>query len=91
MIAEAEAERIIRLILRYGPLREFRTTAAKLVELTANDKKNRSGTLSFVLPRKIGQVEIVRDVTQDEMKAAAAWMLALVREQGVRPGATWTR
>ena len=91
MIAEAEAERIIRLILRYGPLREFRTTAAKLVELTANDKKNRSGTLSFVLPRKIGQVEIVRDVTQDEMKAAAAWMLALVREQCVRPGATWTR
>lgn len=90
IIAEAEAERIIRLILRYGPLREFRTTAAKLVELTANDKKNRSGTLSFVLPRKIGEVEIVRNVTRDEMKAAAAWMLARVREQGLRPGAKRT-
>jgi 3-dehydroquinate synthase len=82
MITEREAERIIALILRYGPLSRFRATAEKLVALTANDKKNRSGSLSFVLPKKIGVVEIVRDVTKDEMLKAAEWMLALMRSQG---------
>ncbi|WP_260703831.1 3-dehydroquinate synthase [Edaphobacter flagellatus] len=79
MITEREAERIIALILSYGPLSEFRATAEKLVALTANDKKNRSGSLSFVLPRKIGEVAIVRDVTREEMLAAAEWMLELMR------------
>lgn len=81
MISETEANRIIRLILRYGPLRSFKATAAKLVALTANDKKNRSGTLSFILPLKVGEVAIVRDVTRDEMLAAAEWTLALMRGQ----------
>jgi 3-dehydroquinate synthase len=91
MISEADAERIVALILRYGPLSAFRVTAAKLVALTANDKKNRSGTLSFVLPKKIGTVEIVRDVTHDEMLAAAEWMLTLMRSettQMLRPTAS---
>jgi 3-dehydroquinate synthase len=81
MISEAEADRIIQLILRYGPLSGFKASATKLVELTSNDKKNRSGTLSFVLPQKIGEVAIVRDVTRDEMLAAAEWMLKEMREQ----------
>lgn len=81
MIGEAEADRMIRLILRYGPLSAFKASATKLVDLTSNDKKNRSGTLSFVLPRKIGEVAIVRDVTRDEMLAAAEWMLKEMREQ----------
>jgi 3-dehydroquinate synthase len=81
MIGEAEADRIIQLILRYGPLSGFKASATKLVELTSNDKKNRSGTLSFVLPQKIGGVAIVRDVTRDEMLAAAEWMLKEMREQ----------
>ncbi len=81
MIAEQEAERIIKLILRYGPLSSFRAAADKLVALTSSDKKNRSGSLSFVLPKKIGVVEIVRDVTRDEMLAAAEWTLTLMRSQ----------
>lgn len=81
MIGEAEADRMIRLILRYGPLSGFKASATKLVELTSNDKKNRSGTLSFVLPQKIGEVAIVRDVTRDEMLTAAEWMLKEMREQ----------
>lgn len=81
MISEAEADRMIKLILRYGPLSSFKATAEKLVTLTTNDKKNRSGQLSFVLPVKIGEVAIVRDVRRDEMKAAAEWTLALMREQ----------
>ena len=86
MISEKEADRIFQLILRYGPLRGFKATAAKLVELTANDKKNRSGTLSFVLPAKIGEAAIVRDVTRDEMMAAAEWMLEQMREQSAGSG-----
>jgi 3-dehydroquinate synthase len=74
---------MIQLILRYGPLSSFKATAEKLVTLTASDKKNRSGQLSFILPVKIGEVAIVRDVTRDEMKAAAEWTLALMHEQGV--------
>ena len=86
MISESNAERIIALILRYGPLRPFRARAEKLVALTANDKKNRSGSLSFVLPsQKIGSVEIVRDVTTDEMLAAAKWMIALMESETQRP------
>ena len=85
-ISEKEADRIIQLILRYGPLRSFKATATKLVELTSNDKKNRSGTLSFVLPAKIGEATIVRDVTRDEMLAAAEWMLERMREQSAGSG-----
>jgi 3-dehydroquinate synthase len=87
MIGEDEADRILRLILRYGPLRSFKATAARLVDLTSSDKKNRSGTLSFVLPAKIGEAAIVRDVTREELLAAAEWTLELVREQGANAAA----
>ncbi|WP_263368656.1 3-dehydroquinate synthase [Edaphobacter bradus] len=81
LISDAEASRIISLILRYGPLSGFTATAEKLVALTSSDKKNRSGTLSFILPTGIGAVEIVRDVTKAELLEATAWMLALMREK----------
>lgn len=82
LIDEKEADRIVKLILRYGPLSTFKAKAAKLVKLTANDKKSRSGTLSFILPAKIGKALIVRDVTHDEMLAAAEWTLQLVKKHG---------
>ena len=81
LISEPEADRITNLILRYGPLNGFRATVEKLVTLTANDKKNRSGTLSFILPTGIGSVEIVRDVTSVELLDAAKWMLDLMRKR----------
>ena len=70
-----QADRIEALILRYGPLPHFKTTAQKLVALTARDKKNRSGTRSFVIPMAIGKTEIVRDVTDAELLAATEAML----------------
>ena len=78
-LSEKDAGRITALILRYGPLSPFRATAEKLVALTARDKKNRSGSLSFVLPTAIGQTEIVRDVTEPELLAATNSMLTLMR------------
>ena len=74
-ISEKDADRIEALILRYGPLSPFRATAEKLVALTARDKKNRSGALSFVLPTAIGKAEIVRDVSEPELLAATRSML----------------
>jgi 3-dehydroquinate synthase len=85
MISESQAERVVNLILRYGPLSSFKTTAEKLVALTASDKKNRSGTLSFILPTGIGSVKIVRDVTRDELMAAAQMMLGLMEETTANP------
>ncbi len=77
ILAPSIADRIERLILRYGPLPGFRASAAKLVQLTAGDKKSRSGVLSFILPTAIGSVERVRDVTEPELLAAAISILEL--------------
>ena len=74
-----QAARIEALILRYGPLPAFKATAEKLVALTARDKKNRSGSRSFVLPTSIGKTEIVRDVTESELLAATESMLAFMQ------------
>jgi 3-dehydroquinate synthase len=80
-IKPKEAERITKLILRYGPLPTFKATAEKLVTLTSRDKKNRSGIRSFILPTAIGKVEIVRNVTEPELLAATNHMLTLMRGQ----------
>ena len=79
-ISEKDANRIVNLILRYGPLPTFKATAEKLVTLTSRDKKNRSGIRSFVLPTAIGKVEIVRNVTEPELLAATNAMLTLMRQ-----------
>jgi 3-dehydroquinate synthase len=83
-ISKKDADRITKLILRYGPLPAFKATAQKLVALTSRDKKNRSGIRSFVLPTRIGTTEIVRDVTEPELLAATESMLALMRQQTSR-------
>ena len=70
------------LILAYGPLPRFRASASELVRLTSSDKKNRSGRRAFVLPTGISAVEIVYDVTDAELLAAAEAMLRDVRQLG---------
>jgi 3-dehydroquinate synthase len=78
-----DADRITKLILRYGPLPPFKAAAAKLVALTSRDKKNRSGTRSFVLPTAIGKTEIVRDVAESELLSATEAMLTLMRQRRI--------
>ncbi len=85
IIGEKDAARITHLILRYGPLSPFRADAAKLVALTARDKKSRSGALSFILPTAIGRTDIVRDVTAPELLAATQSMLSLMRQHAGVP------
>jgi len=70
MVTSAQAERIANVIRTYGPLKPFTADAEELVALTAKDKKNRSGTRSFVLPVGIGDATVVRDVTEAELLEA---------------------
>jgi 3-dehydroquinate synthase len=70
-VTPAEAARINAVIRFYGPLKPFTADPAQLVALTANDKKNRSGTRSFILPVGIGDATVVRDITESELLTAA--------------------
>ncbi|MFP5233948.1 MAG: 3-dehydroquinate synthase [Acidobacteriota bacterium] len=70
-VTGAEAERMERTIRAYGPLRGFTAEAEQLVALTARDKKNRSGTRSFVLPVGIGDAVVVKNLTEAELLQAA--------------------
>jgi 3-dehydroquinate synthase len=73
--------RMANLILRYGPIPPFKiapasqVAAARLVALTAGDKKKRSGRRAFVLTTGIGQTEIAYDVTDAELLTATQSML----------------
>lgn len=79
LLSQPEAERMAALIRAYGPLRPFRAEPARLVELTARDKKNRGGTRSFVLPVGIGDARVVRDVSDTELLEAASVICGMVR------------
>jgi len=76
-VSATEADRMQRIIRSYGPMHRFTADASDLVALTAKDKKNRSGTRSFVLPVGIGDAAVVKDVTESELLDAAT---QIVRE-----------
>ncbi len=79
-ITAEDFARMANLILAYGPLPQFKANPAKLVALTAADKKTRSGRRAFILPTAIGQVDIVYDVTDEELLAATRTMLATMKQ-----------
>jgi 3-dehydroquinate synthase len=74
-ITQKEFDRMVALILRYGPVPGFKADAAKLVALTAGDKKVRSGRRAFVLATGVGSTEIVFDVGDEELRGATEKML----------------
>jgi 3-dehydroquinate synthase len=79
-IPPAQAGRVERTILAYGPLPSFKTSADKLLHATSRDKKNRAGVRRFVLPEGIGNASVVENVSDAELSAAIDWMLTRVRE-----------
>jgi 3-dehydroquinate synthase len=81
LITVPEHDRIERVIVTYGPLKRFEAEPAHLVALTAKDKKNRSGTRNFILPRGIGDAVVVKNVTLDELTTTAERMMAMVARQ----------
>lgn len=80
-VTPQQARRIEQIILAYGPLPGFGTTAARLLDAAGRDKKNRAGLRRFVLPRGIGDALVVEDVTDAELERAAAWILERARQR----------
>jgi len=76
-VTTAEADHMGRVIRTYGPLQNFSANVGDLVALTAKDKKNRSGSRSFVLPIGIGDATVVRDVSPAELTDATEAMMEL--------------
>jgi 3-dehydroquinate synthase len=65
-------ERIREGVFRWGKLPIVAVSTAKAVKLIRSDKKTEAGVLHFVLPRKIGRVEVVRDVPERAIAEAMA-------------------
>lgn len=75
-IIREEVQRIEGLLTRLGlPTRVPKHIEAQvLLDWMKRDKKVKSGKIQFVLPRSIGQVDIVDDVTEAELRDAAEKM-----------------
>jgi 3-dehydroquinate synthase len=71
LLPSSEAERIRSLIVSYGPVPSLRKMdAAALEPHLAVDKKVRDGQIHFVLPCRVGEVEIVGGITAREAARA---------------------
>ena len=62
--APVTAERIIGQVLAYASLPKVDVRPKAIFRRLANDKKTLDGHVHFILPREIGQVEVVTDVPE---------------------------
>jgi 3-dehydroquinate synthase len=58
------AQRIISLVLAYAPLPNVDVSPKSIFRRLASDKKTLDGLVHFILPRDVGQVDIVTDVPE---------------------------
>lgn len=66
-------ERLISLLARLGlPIEAAGLDPDRLIEAMSRDKKNRGGDVRFVLPRRLGQVELTALPTRQEIRAVLA-------------------
>ena len=70
MLDQQSAERIAQAVTGFGELPAIPVTCRSILKLLKNDKKARNGVVHFVLPREIGQVEIVNDVPEEVVAEA---------------------
>jgi 3-dehydroquinate synthase len=67
-LGAADANRIANLIGAYGPVPTLgNINTAEIARHMAVDKKVRDGKIHFVLPRRIGEVTIVKGVSHEEV------------------------
>src|SRR6267154_784379 len=69
-IDEMTAERITSAILGFGRLPSMKIQTSGVLKRLHSDKKARQGVVHFVLPTKIGKVEIVGDVPAAVVRSA---------------------
>ncbi len=75
MFSDKEFSEIEHIIREYQlPSRLANLDFDILYELMQRDKKVRAGKIRFVLPRRIGDVEIVNDVTVEQIKSAVEYI-----------------
>jgi len=65
-------ERIRDAVHAWGPLPDVNIQNTKALKLLRSDKKTEAGAVHFVLPRKVGKVEIVKDVPESVIISALA-------------------
>src|SRR5580765_706059 len=71
MLKDVDAARMTAAILGFGKLPSFRRVQTSgIVRRLHSDKKTKQGVVHFVLPTKIGKVEIVNDVPASIVRAA---------------------
>ena len=71
MLAPSEAENIISTVLAYGPLPQAsHLNPDHLMARLAQDKKTLQGKVHFVLPKRIGEVEIVSGIDPEMVREA---------------------
>jgi 3-dehydroquinate synthase len=73
-------ERIREASLAWGLLPSVNITTAKALALVRSDKKTESGIVNFVLPKQIGQVEVVGNIPERAVAAALAEIRRLSRD-----------
>jgi len=74
-ITAGQFGRIEALIERFGlPIRTERYDLARVMDVMQRDKKVRAGRIRFVLPVRIGEVEIVEGVTREQIAAALDYL-----------------
>ena len=78
LVGRAVLERQRRLLERFGlPVRlASPPDARRCLAILAHDKKVEAGRPRFVLPEAFGEVRVVRDVTDDEIREALASLTA---------------
>jgi 3-dehydroquinate synthase len=62
MMKDAEAQRVTRAVLSLGKLPRVNASARRVVARLGSDKKARGGRVHFILPKKIGTVEVVVEI-----------------------------
>ncbi|MBI2817996.1 MAG: 3-dehydroquinate synthase [Acidobacteria bacterium] len=67
-LAPQEADRMVELIRSYGPVPSMgKTPASEICRHMTVDKKVRDGVIHFVLPRRVGEVTIVKGIPQQRV------------------------
>ncbi len=80
-IRSADVQRIVAAVLSIGPLPSIEVGAASIQRRIATDKKTRNGVTHFVLPRRIGKVEVVPDVPLRVVREAIERIRELSRSE----------
>jgi len=90
-LSRGDCERIANAVLGLGPLPRITANVNAVLRLLQADKKTRNAVVHFVLPTRIGRVEVVQDVpakvilrSLDEVKRFAGKLGAAFNEGGSR-------